>query len=125
MRRPVPERIEIDVASSSTSIISVHQQALPGWSVEVDGRSAEVLVVDGLFLGVRVPAGDHTITFVYRSPWLAVTLLISVAAIAATFGLLVTEAIRARRNRPDRRRFATAGATADDPDRASRIGLHE
>ena len=125
VRRPVPERIEIDVASSSTSIISVHQQALPGWSVEVDGRSAEVLVVDGLFLGVRVPAGDHTITFVYRSPWLAVTLLISVAAIAATFGLLVTEVIRARRNRPDRRRDATAGATVDDPDRASRIGLHE
>ena len=54
------------------SLVSVTQQALPGWTVEVDGNDAEVVVVDGLFLGVHVPAGDHTVTFQYRSPWLRV-----------------------------------------------------
>ena len=70
--RPRPEQIDLTVDGDRQSLVSVTQQALDGWTVEVDGNDAEVVVVDGLFLGVHVPAGDHTVTFQYRSPWLRV-----------------------------------------------------
>ncbi len=95
--RPRPEQIDLAVDAEQRTLVSVAQQALPGWSVEVDGERAEVVVVDGLFLGVQVPAGRHDIRFTYSSPWLAVTLAISLLAIAATIGLLVGDTVSNRR----------------------------
>ncbi len=78
-------------------MVSVAQQALSGWKVEVDGKSAEVTVVDGLFLGVQVPAGRHDIRFSYSSPWLTMSLAISLLAIAATVALLIGDTVANRR----------------------------
>ncbi len=87
--RSRPERIEAATGFNRTTLLSVAQQALPGWRVEVDGVSADVVVVDGLFLGVQVPEGDHVVTFRYESPWLTATLVVSLAALAATIALAV------------------------------------
>jgi hypothetical protein len=95
--RPRPERIDLTVDADRQTIVSVAQQALPGWNVEVDGRSAEVVVVDGLFLGVRVPEGRHDIRFTYSSPWLRTSLAISFLAIAATIALVVADTVSNRR----------------------------
>ena len=92
--RPRPERIEVDADVDRPTLVSVTQQALPGWSVEVDGNDEEVVVVDGLFLGVQVPPGDHTVTFRYRSPWLRASLLVSMASVAATIALALGSTIR-------------------------------
>lgn len=98
--RPRPERIEIAVELETQSIISTSQQALPGWSVEIDGDPADLVTVDGLFLGARVPAGDHVVTFTYRSPWLGATLVISLLAIAATIALAAADTVRPQRRKP-------------------------
>jgi uncharacterized membrane protein YfhO len=55
------------------------------------------VVVDGLFLGVQVPAGQHDIRFTYSSPWLSVTLAISLLAFAATIALLIGDTVANRR----------------------------
>ena len=94
--RPRPEQIDLTVDGDRPSLVSVTQQALDGWSVEVDGNDADVVVVDGLFLGVHVPAGDHTVTFRYRSPWLRLSLLVSMMAVVATIALGVGGTIRRR-----------------------------
>ncbi|MBW8011440.1 MAG: YfhO family protein [Chloroflexi bacterium] len=38
----------------------------PGWVVKVDGESGTLLRADYLFRGVEVPAGSHTVEFIYR-----------------------------------------------------------
>jgi len=96
IERTRPEQIELDVDLAGPAVVSVAQQALPGWGVEIDGQAAEVTVVDGLYLGVRVPAGEHVVTFTYRSPWLGVTLAISLLAIAATIALALSTTVRHR-----------------------------
>lgn len=68
LERRSPEHLVVDVAVETPSIVMVSAQALADWAVTVDGRSADVVTVDGLLLGVRVDAGDHTIEFRYR-PW--------------------------------------------------------
>jgi hypothetical protein len=95
--RPRPEQIDLVVDADRRTLVSVAQQALPGWTVEVDGDSAEVVVVDGLFLGVQVPAGQHDIRFTYSSPWLSVTLAISLLAFAATIALLIGDTVANRK----------------------------
>lgn len=45
--------------------------AIPGsgcWSVKIDGKKANRLTVNTLYLGVYAPVGQHTITFTY-TPW--------------------------------------------------------
>ncbi|MGE5210043.1 MAG: YfhO family protein, partial [Acidobacteriota bacterium] len=96
-RRPRPERIEATVDLDRPTVVSVAQQALPGWTVTVDGRDAEVVEVDGILLGVSVPAGQHEVVFSYHSPWLTVTLALSVLAMAATIALLVGDMVLRRR----------------------------
>jgi hypothetical protein len=95
--RPRPERIEVTTDLDRATVVSVSQQALPGWTVTIDGDRVDVVEVDGLFLGVSVPAGEHEIVFTYRSPWLVTTLVLSLAATAATIALAVGGTIQRRR----------------------------
>jgi Bacterial membrane protein YfhO len=97
--RPRPERIDVDVDVDHPTLVSVTQQALPGWTVAVDGVAADVVDVDGLFLGVKVPAGQHSVTFTYRSPWLGVSLGIALLALAATIALAIVGTVQQRRDR--------------------------
>ena len=85
-----PEHLVVRADLAADSVVSVARQALPGWHVEVDGEAANDVVVDGLFLGVEVPAGEHVITWRYSSPWLVPTLIVSFLATVWTLllGLL-------------------------------------
>ncbi len=90
VERRSPEHLVVRADLATASVVSVARQALPGWSVEVDGEAADEVVVDGLFLGVEVPAGEHVITWRYSSPWLVPTLIVSLLATVTTIllGLL-------------------------------------
>jgi len=97
VHRPRPERIEASVDLDRPTVLGVAQQALPGWAATVDGRPAEVVEVDGVFLGVSVPSGRHEVVFSYRSPWLTTTLVVSLLAMAATIALAIGDTIVRRR----------------------------
>jgi antitoxin (DNA-binding transcriptional repressor) of toxin-antitoxin stability system len=97
VRRPRPERIEVSSDLDRPTVVSVAQQALPGWTLTVDGADADVVEVDGIFLGAVVPAGEHELVFTYRSPWLTATIVVSLLAIAATISLGVADTVRSRR----------------------------
>lgn len=48
------------------STLVVLESFNPGWRVEVDGASAEVVRVDGLFLGVRLSEGRHDVRWRFQ-----------------------------------------------------------
>ena len=70
-------------------------QAAAGWQVTIDGASSTVDVVDGLFLGVDVPAGPHRIEFRYRPRWLAPGLAATAAGLLGVIALLALDRRRA------------------------------
>ena len=41
---------------------------MPGWTAQINGNTAPVRTVDGLFQGVAVPAGEHRVTFSFTPP---------------------------------------------------------
>ena len=66
----------------------------PGWRVSVDGAPASTVMMAPALVGVKVPAGAHTITFIYKGfSWYWLLGLISVAGLG--LALLVA---RAKRN---------------------------
>jgi uncharacterized membrane protein YfhO len=60
--------------------------AYPGWTARVDGAPAEILLADGSFRAVAVPAGSHRVEFRYRPISVYAGAAISAAAL---LGLLV------------------------------------
>ena len=54
-----------------------------GWSAEIGGEPAEIYTINGCFMAVRVPAGEQTIRFTYKTPLLAEGAVISAVSAAA------------------------------------------
>ena len=97
-----PEHLEVRTSLDAPAVVMVTQQALPGWRVEVDGNPASEVTVDGLFLGVVVPAGEHVVEWRYRSPLLGPTILLSILAVLTTLALATYDTLLRRVG--DRRR---------------------
>ncbi len=81
---------KIKTVAPSGGRLVLRDLAYPGWKVLVDGAAAEPLVYERLYRAVDVPAGEHTVTWVYEPAsfyWGAgVTLLVLLAwAIAGHF----------------------------------------
>lgn len=61
----------------------------PGWKAYVDGTPAPILPANDVFKAVAVPAGSHTVRFVFRPTRLYTGLAITAAALGSVIALLV------------------------------------
>lgn len=64
-----------------------------GWKVKVNGQAAEYARLEGMFIGIDVPAGESTIEMVYETPGQTAGILVSAASIMLFY---VWEYIRKR-----------------------------
>lgn len=58
-------RVKLKTVSDEPSTLRVADRWVPGWEAVVDGVPAEVECVDGLCIGVPLPAGSHTVVLKY------------------------------------------------------------
>jgi hypothetical protein len=96
----------LETSSPTPSVVMVAEARFPGWGARVDGKSQPVLTVDGAFVGVAVPAGDHRVDFEFNKPATADVGLAVTGATLVVVGLL---AFLPRRRRD--------GAHRDEPNR--------
>jgi hypothetical protein len=61
-----PESVTLRVETDSGGLLVLTDANYPGWEAKVDGESAALWTVDGLFRGVFVPAGEHEIVMAFR-----------------------------------------------------------
>jgi hypothetical protein len=59
-------RIDLVTRSDAPSILVLSENHYPGWRAYVDGRFVDTLRVDYNLRGAVLPAGEHTVEFVYR-----------------------------------------------------------
>lgn len=74
----VPERAELsnidfryniisaDITTGEDTFVNFSQCYYPGWTAYVDGERTQVYEVNGLIMGMEVPAGTHHIQFIYE-----------------------------------------------------------
>jgi hypothetical protein len=67
LRRETPEHLVASTRGRG-GLLVVSEGFDDGWRAEVDGRSAEVVRVDGTQLGVVVADGHHRVELRYRTP---------------------------------------------------------
>ena len=91
--RPDQQRFSVDAPFAGILVLS--QSWDPGWSVDVDGQPATVLVADHALLGVALTAGQHEVVFRYVPPGL----LTSLPFAAAALGVIVSLFRRVKRER--------------------------
>jgi len=61
-----PNRVVVKTKSAQPSILILSANYFPGWRAYVDGNFVTNLRVDYNLRGVVLPAGEHTVEFVYR-----------------------------------------------------------
>jgi Bacterial membrane protein YfhO len=80
--------LRLETTSSRDNVLRIAESYDPGWQVSIDDKPARILIVDGLQLGVAVPAGNHRITFSYRPARFVLLAAINALAALAVFILL-------------------------------------
>jgi hypothetical protein len=77
--------ISANVSCQQDTFLNFSQSYFPGWQVYIDGKQKEVLMVNGVIMGVEVPKGVHKVTFQFfhYSFWIGafVTLITSLFCI--------------------------------------------
>ena len=68
--RDEPERVDVETRSDRRALLVLNDVFADGWSARVDGRPAEILPANYLARSVWVEAGNHTVSFTYRTPFL-------------------------------------------------------
>lgn len=91
-----PNRVAVKTKSTAPSILILSENHYPGWRAYVDGNLVETLRIDYNLRGVTLPAGEHSIEFVYRPKSVLIGLCITLLTLTA----LVIWCVR--RARPDR-----------------------
>ena len=95
VERYEPERVVARTRADRASVLVLTDAWYPGWSVTVDGKPADLLLVDHALRGVAVPAGDHRVEFRYRPR----PLMVGATVTALTLLFLVAWALASRRER--------------------------
>lgn len=84
-----PQRVRLTVEAPAAGFVVLTDTFYPGWQATVDGRPVPIRAANLAFRAISVPAGPHTITFVYRPLSFRLGLIIS----AATLGAVVVASL--------------------------------
>ena len=66
VRRYSANGAELDVESSGWNLLATSEPDWPGWRASYDGRPANLVRVNGAFIGIFVPPGRGAVRFEYR-----------------------------------------------------------
>jgi uncharacterized membrane protein YfhO len=81
-----PKAIRIQTASAVPSVLLLNDRWDAAWRATVDGRETPILRANYLMRGVAVPAGDHTVEFLYAPPMRMLWVTLSAMAVALGIG---------------------------------------
>jgi hypothetical protein len=93
-----PDRVTVQATAASDGMLVLSDVYDPNWKVNVDGKSTELYVVNGVLRGVSLPAGTHTISFSYEPDSLRYGLIISLVTIAGMIVFLAYVYRQAKRS---------------------------
>lgn len=67
-----------NVQLAHAAVVTFNEQFDEGWTATVDGKSATVIPVDGVWAGVAVADGSHHIELKYKPTWVAPSVIVMV-----------------------------------------------
>ena len=96
------DALQLEVVAREAALAVVVDAYDPHWRAAVDGQPAEILLANGAFRAVRVPAGRHVVDMAYR-PWpVFLGIALSLGGGLAAVGVCWWAAGQGRKNSPSR-----------------------
>jgi hypothetical protein len=92
-----PEQFTIQVTTPGNAVLSIANPDYPGWEATLDGQPAIILRAYGAVAAVIVPAGEHTVMFVYNPLSYRVGAIASLATWGGLIFFALFSAVRSRR----------------------------
>lgn len=77
------EHEEVEVTLPEPGWLVRLESFYPGWIARVDGEIVPIRRANALFQAIRLPAGSHRASFVYRSTWFRVGAVVGAIALVA------------------------------------------
>lgn len=71
---------------SKTGVLTSSIPYSIGWQAYIDGKKAQIIRTNSAFVGLKVPAGRHKVSFVYQTPGLKLGILISFTTLVIVLG---------------------------------------
>jgi hypothetical protein len=96
-------RVTISTSSQTDGILVLSDTYYPGWTADVDGQPVEILRANHTMRAVRVPAGNHMVSFEFAPKSFWIPLYISVGACAGVVIAIVAMSFLRRRTRAGKR----------------------
>ena len=87
----------LEVDATSPAILVVSENFYPAWRARIDGLPAAVVRADFTLRAVPIPAGHHTVEFVYQSDLFRRSLMLSAATAALLIAVGLASRVRLRR----------------------------
>ncbi len=81
--------LAISTEHDEASTLVLTDTFYPGWQASIDGNPASVRLANRAFRAVDVPAGEHTVTFTYRSSSLYIGATITILAVIGWVALWI------------------------------------
>jgi hypothetical protein len=94
-----PDDLTVTAANGSEGFLVLAITRCVGWSATIDGERVPIHAVDGPFMGVRVPAGEHTIHFQFRPVLMWAGAAVAVLFLGGAWTGVIVGTIRRRRAR--------------------------
>ncbi|MFQ5942364.1 MAG: YfhO family protein [Anaerolineales bacterium] len=82
-----PNMVQIAVEAPDGGWLVLADMSYPGWRAELDSQATENYPANGFMRSVWVPAGNHTVSFIFRPITVPVGLVLSIVGLAV-FGYL-------------------------------------
>lgn len=98
-------RIDGTIAVESPGVLALSMPASPGWRCTVDGAKTELLTVNGIFAGIALSPGTHTVCLRYTPPFLVLGACVTLGT-AAALGVVCVFAARRKKRATESHRDA-------------------
>jgi hypothetical protein len=100
IERYEPEQVRIHTETTAPAVLVLVDAFAPGWRATLGtGTELPVLRANILMRAVVVPAGNHVVTFSYRTPLLAAGLAATATGILLALAMIGTALMRQTRHR--------------------------
>ncbi|MBN2454035.1 YfhO family protein [Candidatus Woesearchaeota archaeon] len=98
--KKTPNEIVIDVNSTTPGFLFLSEAYAPGWKAAISGSKARIYRANSAFMGVFIPAGQHSVSFTYFPSAFSAGILISAAALAVILTFAICRLFLLRKRLP-------------------------
>ncbi len=87
--KDVPDEHEVKVEAGTHGFLVINEPYYPGWHAYIDGKEVQMYHVNYLFQGIKLPAGNYTVTVIYNPGMFRLGLIVSAVTIGLMMGMVV------------------------------------